>query len=235
MPRESKAGRQARALDLLAGLERIYPDADCALHWKNPFQLLVATILSAQTSDQQVNKLTPDLFRRFPNPAAFAAASQEEVEGAIRTIGLFRNKAKNLRLMSQRLCEEFDGEVPQAMEALIALPGVARKTANVLLGTAFGMPTGIVVDTHVHRLAVRMGLCKRTERYPEKVEQELMPLFPQDKWVFVGHALILHGRGVCTARTPDCGQCRLNAACPKHLDAWEKLACVLRSGRSSKS
>ena len=217
MARETKAGKQARALEILRRLEAAYPGADCALQWKSPFQLLVATILSAQTSDEQVNKVTPDLFRRYPDPTALAAASQEEVEGAIRTIGLFRNKARNLRLMSQQLCEEFDGDVPRTMEQLTTLAGVARKTANVLLGTAFGIPSGIVVDTHVHRLAIRMGLCRRTERYPEKVEKELMPLFPQERWVFLGHALILHGRQVCTARAPQCDRCSLSDVCPKRI------------------
>jgi endonuclease-3 len=217
MARETKAGKQARALEVLRRLEGAYPGADCALHWENPFELLVATILSAQTSDEQVNRITPDLFRRYPNAAAFAAARQEDVEAAIKSIGLFRNKAKNLRLMSQQLCEEFDGDVPQSMDELITLPGVARKTANVLLGTAFHIPSGIVVDTHVHRLAIRIGLCKRTERYPEKVEKELMPLFPQDKWVFLGHALILHGRQVCTARAPQCEACPVEDVCPKRL------------------
>jgi endonuclease-3 len=217
MARETKAGKQARALEVLRRLEGAYPGADCALHWRNPFELLVATILSAQTSDEQVNRITPDLFRRYPNAAAFAAARQEDVESAIKSIGLFRNKAKNVRLMSQQLCERFNGDLPQTMDELITLPGVARKTANVVLGTAFGIPSGIVVDTHVHRLAIRMGLCKRTERYPEKVEKELMPLFPQDKWVFVGHALILHGRRVCTARAPQCDTCPAEDVCPKRI------------------
>jgi len=217
MARESKADKQARAGEILRRLEAAYPGADCALQWKSPFQLLVATILSAQTSDEQVNKVTPELFGRYPTPAALAAASQDEVEGVIKSIGLFRNKSKNLRLMSQQLCEEFGGEAPQTMDELTALAGVARKTANVLLGTAFGIPSGIVVDTHVHRLAIRMGLCKRTERYPEKVEKELMPLFPQDRWVFLGHALILHGRQVCTARAPQCETCPLNDVCPQRL------------------
>lgn len=217
MPRETKADKQARAGEILRRLGAAYPGADCALHWASPFQLLVATILSAQTSDEQVNKVTPELFRRYPNPAALAAAGQEEIEGAIRSIGLFRNKSRNLRLMSRQLCEEYGGAVPQTMEALTSLAGVARKTANVLLGTAFGIPSGIVVDTHVHRLAIRMGLCKRAERYPEKVEQELMPLFPQDQWVFLGHALILHGRRVCSARAPQCAACPLSDVCPQRL------------------
>ena len=217
MAREGNADKQTRALEILRRLEETYPGADCALHRRNAFELLVATILSAQATDEHVNKVTPSLFARYPNPAAFAAASQDEVEAAIRSIGLFRNKAKNIRLMSQDVCERFGGEVPQTMEELLTLRGVARKTANVVLGTAFGIPSGIVVDTHVHRLAIRMGLCKRTERYPEKVEKELMPLFPQDKWVFVGHALILHGRQVCTARAPQCGVCPLNDVCPKRI------------------
>jgi endonuclease-3 len=217
MARETKADKLARAAEILRRLESAYPGADCALHWKNPFQLLVATILSAQTSDEQVNKVTPELFRRYPTPAALGAASQEEIEAEIRSIGLFRNKSKSLRLMSQQLGEACGGEVPQTMEALTSLAGVARKTANVLLGTAFGIPSGIVVDTHVHRLAIRLGLCKRTERYPEKVEKELMPLFPQERWVFLGHALILHGRQVCTARAPQCDSCPLGAVCPKRL------------------
>lgn len=229
MPRETRAEKQNRALELLVKLEKTYPKATTALHWRNPFELLVATILSAQTSDEQVNKVTPELFRRYPNAAAFAAASQAEMEAAIKTIGLFRSKAKNLRLMSQRLCEEFDGQVPRTMEELTSLPGVARKTANVVLGTAFGVASGIVVDTHVHRLAVRMGLCKQTEHNRDKVERELMTLFPQDKWIFVGHALILHGRQFCTARAPRCDECPLAEACPKHLRAWERLSRARRS------
>ena len=217
MPRERKADKQERALDILALLEATYPGADCALHWRDPFQLLVATILSAQSTDEQVNKVTPELFKRYPDPAALAAASQDDVEESIRSLGLFRNKAKSLRGMSAQLCEEHDGEVPADMDALTSLPGVARKTANVVLGTAFGIPSGVVVDTHIHRLAIRLGLCKRTERYAHKVEGELMPLFPQDKWVFLGHALILHGRQICSARAPKCEECPLEDVCPKRI------------------
>lgn len=217
MPRERKADKLERALEILARLERTYPGADCALHWKNPFQLLVATILSAQCTDEQVNKVTPELFKRYPDPAALAAASQDDVEGVIKRLGLFRNKAKSLRGMSAQLCAEHDGEVPADMDALTELPGVARKTANVLLGTAFGIPSGVVVDTHIHRLAIRLGLCKRTEKYAHKVEAELMPLFPQEKWVFLGHALILHGRQICPARAPKCEECPLEDLCPKRM------------------
>jgi len=217
MPVERKADKQERALEILGRLEETYPDADCALIWDGPFQLLVATILSAQCSDEQVNKVTPELFKRYPNPAALASATQEEVEERIRTLGLFRNKAKSLRGMSAQLCEEFDGDVPKAMDSLTSLPGVARKTANCVLGTAYHIPSGVVVDTHVQRLSIRLGLVKRTEKYAEKVEKALMPLFPQDKWVFLSHAIILHGRQICSARKPLCGECPLDDVCPKRI------------------
>jgi endonuclease-3 len=223
MARESKAAKGARALNILAQLERTYPDADCALNWRTPFELLIAAILSAQSTDERVNMITPELFRAYPNPAALATATQAAVERHIKTLGLFRNKAKNIRALAAELMERFDGEVPQTMEELTSLPGVARKTANVLLGTAFGQASGVVVDTHVLRLAQRMGFSKKTKaRMPtqkerDQIEQDLMVLFPQDKWVFVGHALILHGRQICTARSPNCDGCPVNDLCPKRI------------------
>ena len=217
MPVERKTDKQARALEILKRLEKTYPDADCALRWESPYQLLVATILSAQCSDEQVNKVTPDLFKRYPNPAALASATQEEMQECIRTLGLFRNKAKSLRGMSAQLCEEFDGDVPRDMDSLTSLPGVARKTANCVLGTAYNIPSGVVVDTHVHRLSIRLGLCKRTEKYADKVENALMPLFPKEKWVFLSHAIILHGRQICSARKALCDECSLEDVCPKRI------------------
>jgi endonuclease-3 len=215
MSRESKSARHARAAAILERLEAMYPNATCALHYEGPWQLLVAAVLSAQSTDERVNMITPELFRRYPNPAALATASQEEVEEVIKTVGLFHNKAKNLRATSDQLCERFGGEVPASMEDLVSFPGVARKTANVVLGTYFGLATGVVVDTHVFRLAKRLGLTPRTRKDRDKVEQDLMALFPKERWVFLSHALIQHGRTVCTARVPYHDRCRLADLCPK--------------------
>lgn len=223
MARESKAARKQRALAIIERLEQAYPGADCALHWRNPFELLIAAILSAQSTDERVNMVTPELFRRYPHAAALATATQSEVEQQIKTLGLFRNKAKSIRALSKELMERFDGEVPATMEDLVSLPGVARKTANVLLGTAFGQASGITVDTHVLRLAQRMGLSKKikakppTQKERDRIETDLMELFPQAKWVFAGHALILHGRQVCMARSPKCDECSIDGICPKRI------------------
>jgi endonuclease-3 len=223
MARESKLAKQERALKILEQLERTYPDADCALKWRDPFELLIAAILSAQSTDERVNMVTPAFFEAYPHPAALATATQAEVEQHIKTLGLFRNKAKSIRALATELLERFDGEVPQTMEELTSLPGVARKTANVLLGTAFGQATGVVVDTHVLRLAQRMGFSKKTkaktptQKERDQIEKDLMDLFPQDKWVFVGHALILHGRAICTARSPGCDGCPIDDLCPKRI------------------
>jgi endonuclease-3 len=194
-------------------LHAAYPDATCALHHTNAFQLLVATILSAQCTDVRVNQVTPALFARYPGPREFAAAPLPEVEGAIRSTGFYHNKAKAIVGASRLLVEKFSGQVPRTMEELLELPGVARKTANVVLGNAFGQNQGVVVDTHVARLAVRLGLTRQKE--PAKIERDLMAMFPRQDWTMLAHLLIFHGRQVCTARRPACDRCVLNEVCPK--------------------
>lgn len=215
-PREAKAARQARAERLLAKLRAAYPDAGCALHHKSPLELLVATILSAQCTDQRVNTVTPNLFRKYPTARALADADPEELEAAIRTTGFFRNKTKSLLGMARMVRDEFNGQIPQTMDELLRLPGVARKTANCVLGTWFGHNVGIVVDTHVGRLAQRLELITtaRDSKDAPKIEHDLMKLFPQDAWTYLAHALIVHGRQVCTARKPKCDDCPLAAECP---------------------
>ena len=200
------------AAEILARLEREYPDAKCALDFSNAYELLVATILSAQCTDKRVNMVTPVLFAKYPTPAALARAPQPDVEEIIRSTGFFRNKAKSIIGMAGALVDAHAGEVPHSMDALVKLPGVGRKTANVLLGNAFGMNEGVVVDTHVGRLSVRLGFTKETD--PVKVEQALMPLFPREKWTLLAHLLIEHGRQLCEARKPKCGECVLNDVCP---------------------
>ncbi|MDG3005375.1 endonuclease III [Paludisphaera mucosa] len=194
-------------------LKEAYPEALCALVHEGPFQLLVATILSAQCTDARVNLVTPELFRRFPDARALAAADRAAVEDVVRSTGFFRAKAKNLQAMATRLQEDHDGEVPRDLDALTALPGVGRKTANVVLGTAFGLATGVVVDTHVKRLAARLGLTSR--RTPEHVEQDLMAIVPKAEWVDLSHRLIQLGRRVCLARKPRCGACPMASFCPR--------------------
>lgn len=193
-------------------LRRLYPDAECALDYANPWQLLVATILSAQSTDERVNLVTPSLFRRFPGPVEMSEATQEEVETEIQSIGLFRNKAKNLRGAASRLVELHGGAVPQSLEALVALPGVARKTANVVRGVAWGLADGVVVDTHVARLSWRMGFSSERHNVV-KIERDLMWLIPHDDWVMISHRLIFHGRRVCAARSPRCDVCQLFTWC----------------------
>lgn len=210
---ETPEQRRRRASTILRRLRSRY-DAVCGLRHDNPFQLLVATILSAQCTDEQVNKVTPELFARYPEPAAFAAASQEELEQAIRRIGLFRNKARSIRGAAALLLERFGGEVPRTMDELLELPGVARKTANVVLGTAFGIASGVVVDTHIQRLAWRLGLSDEAER-PERIERELMAVLPRARWIEAGHTIIWHGRKCCTARRPDCAHCLVADLCPR--------------------
>lgn len=209
---ETAAARRRRATTILRRLRTRYEPV-CALRHENPLQLLIATILSAQTSDEQVNRVTPALFERFPDAAAFAEASQEELEAAIATIGLFRNKAKNIRGACRMIVEEYGGEVPDTMPELLRLPGVARKTANVVLGTAFGKATGVVVDTHVQRLAGRMGLT--SAETPERIERDLMELLPRSRWIEAGHNLIWHGRKCCGARRPHCSDCVCADLCPR--------------------
>ena len=211
MPRESQARKRERASRVLAGLRALYPDARTELDFRTPFQLLVATVLSAQATDVSVNKATPALFERFADPAALAAVEPEAVEPFIQTIGLFRSKARNLVAAARLLLERHGGGVPDTMAELTALPGVGRKTANVVLANAFGQPT-IAVDTHVGRLARRFGFSRADD--PDKVEADLQKLFDPADWVFVHHGLILHGRRVCKARRPDCERCPLCVDCP---------------------
>ena len=200
-----------RVAALLDALTQTYPNAICALHHKSAWQLLVATILSAQCTDVRVNLVTPALFRAFPTPRAMAAASLPELEELIRTTGFFRNKAKSLQGAARVVSEEFHGKVPQTMDELLRIPGVARKTANVVLGSWFGIADGIVVDTHVLRLSRRLGLTRETA--PEKVERDLMQIIPQSKWIDFSHQLISHGRAVCIARKPRCAGCPLEPLC----------------------
>lgn len=203
--------RQAR--QVAAALERCYPDASCALAHRNPYELLVATILSAQCTDARVNLVTPALFERFPNPQALAHADLAEIEDLIHSTGFFRAKARNLSGMAQRLVERCGGEVPADLDALTALPGVGRKTANVVLGNAFGLASGFVVDTHVKRLSRRLGLT--TETTPERIERDLIRIVPRSGWIDMSHRLILHGRRYCLALRPKCGECPLESICPK--------------------
>ena len=209
--------RKPLARKIIQGLRKAYPDATCELNFGNPLELLVATILSAQCTDKRVNEVTAHLFQNYPTAAAYASAPQEVLQEEIRSTGFFRQKAESLRRMAHLLVTEFGGEVPRTMGEMVRLPGVARKTANVVLGTAFGIPSGIVVDTHVRRLAYRMGLTD--ERDPEKIERDLMAVFPRESWTFLAHALIWHGRRVCTARKPDCRGCALSAGCPSAFRA----------------
>jgi endonuclease-3 len=202
-----------QAARVLRRLKADYPAATCALENETPFQLLVATILSAQCTDERVNMVTPDLFRRWPAAAEMARAPIKALETAIQSTGFFRNKAKNIKAASQALMEQHNGDVPRDMDALVALPGVGRKTANVVLGTAFGLATGVVVDTHVTRLSRRLGLTKHSD--PTKIEQDLMAIVPQKEWVDFAHGLIHHGRQICTARKPKCPECSMNKFCPK--------------------
>ena len=205
--------RPARIPETLRKLRRLYPDAGCSLDHAAPFELLVATILSAQCTDARVNMVTPELFRAFPDPESMAAAPEGALEEIIRSTGFFNAKARALRGAAGRIVALHGGAVPGTMEALVDLPGVGRKTANVVLGNAFGAPEGVVVDTHVGRLARRLGWSK--EKDPVKVEADLNGLVPRDRWVWVSHALILHGRAVCGARKPDCASCALAALCPR--------------------
>lgn len=214
--RESAADRRRRAERILAALRALYPDADCALDHRGAFELLVATILSAQCTDQRVNRVTPALFARFPDPPALAAADPAELESLIRSTGFFRNKTRNLLGLARRLCEAYAGRVPDTMQDLLTLPGVARKTANCVLGTWFKRNEGVVVDTHVGRLALRLRLLTRAkdDKDAVRIERDLMELLPRESWTFAAHALILHGRQVCTARKPACERCRLAGDCP---------------------
>jgi endonuclease-3 len=211
--KESADALKARSSAIVAQLAKDYGDAECALHHKNAFQLLVATILSAQCTDERVNMVTPALFKQFPTPAAFAEAPIEQIEKAIQSTGFFRNKAKSIKACSQALVDKHKGQVPRTLEEMVELAGVGRKTANVVLGVAFGLPTGVVVDTHVGRLSRRLGLTANDD--PVKVEGDLMALLPQDEWIAFSHRLIHHGRQICQARKPKCDACHLNPLCPR--------------------
>lgn len=207
------------------------PTPHCELKFESPWQLLVATILSAQSTDKTVNRVMPDVLARWPTPQALGAAEQADVEEVVHSTGFFRNKAKAIRETSRALAERHGGEVPRDLEALVALPGVARKTANVVLGTAYGLPSGIAVDVHAARVSQRLGLTQ--EKLPEKIEQVLCGLFPEREWVCTGHRLVLHGRYVCTARAPRCEACPLNELCPSreappHGDWHERAEAVRR-------
>jgi endonuclease III len=208
----SKADRIRQATTITTRLRVEHPDAHCELDHRNAFELLCATILSAQCTDVRVNLVTPALFARFPDAATLARAEQGAVEALVQSTGFFRSKAKNLIGMAQALVAEHGGEVPRTMAELVVLPGVGRKTANVILGNAFGIDEGIVVDTHVARLSARLGLTKETD--PVRIEQALMPLFPRPEWTQLSHLLIWHGRRTCDARKPACGRCVLADVCP---------------------
>jgi endonuclease-3 len=211
MPRESLSAKRERAARVLEELRLLYPDARTELCYHTPFELLIATILSAQATDVSVNAATPALFARYPDAFALASATPDEVEPFIRRIGLYKNKAKNIVATARALVEKHQGEVPNDYEAVLELPGVGRKTANVVLSNAFGRPA-IAVDTHVGRLARRLGFSAHEN--PDKVEADLQRLFPEDRWIFLHHALILHGRRVCFARKPSCVRCTLQSLCP---------------------
>ena len=215
MPRESKANRKARALEIVARLEKAYPHATTELRWPDPFHLLVAVILSAQCTDVAVNKVTESLFRKYLSPEDFASADPEVFQQEIHSTGFFRNKTKSVLGMSRMVLDEFGGEVPRTMEELLRLPGVQRKTANVVMQIAFNEPSGIVVDTHVDRVSKRLGLVPPTVKQPEKIEQVLMEIYPRDKWIVFSQTLVLHGRYVCIARKPRCPDCVLETLCPK--------------------
>ena len=212
MPRDSKAAKLARTAELIGRLRQAYPDAHCELNFSNPLELLIATILSAQCTDKQVNLVTAELFRKYRSAADFAGADPEQFAQDIRRIGLFRNKAKNIQATCRMLLERHGGEVPRTLPELTALAGVGRKTANVVLGCAFGLNEGIVVDTHVGRLSARLGLSGATD--PVKIEADLMPLVPREHWALFSHLLIWHGRRRCPARSPDCAACEVAALCP---------------------
>ena len=213
MPLPTQSPLASRTAQIITKLKRVYPDAHCELHHSNPLQLLIATILSAQCTDARVNQVTPALFARCRTAQDFAEIPLAELEGLVRTTGFFRSKAKSIRGCAAGLVHDHRGEVPQTMEHLHKLPGVGRKTANVVLGNAFNLAEGIVVDTHVGRLSRRMGLTRQTD--PVKVEKALVKIVPKEDWTLFSHLLIWHGRRRCSARKPDCAQCELSALCPK--------------------
>jgi len=214
VPRESKAALAKRTAAITAALKKCYPNARTALHYSNPLELLVATILSAQCTDARVNLVTPDLFKKYTTPPDYANADQDVLAEQIRTTGFFRNKAKNIRAACAKIVEEFNGQVPDNMNDLLTLPGVARKTANVVLGDAFNKSEGVAVDTHVVRLSGRLKLTRHKKNHPEKIENDLMAIVPRKDWTALSHVLIQHGREICTARNPDCTHCAISGLCP---------------------
>ncbi len=207
----SKKSRFLRAEQIYTRLEAAYPEAKCALHFETPLQLLIATILSAQSTDKTVNTVTPALFKRYKTAKDFARAKSEDLEKMIHSTGFFRNKARSVQGACRMIVEKYGGEVPKTMEELLELPGVARKTANVVLGVAFEIAAGVVVDTHVQRLSGRLDFTK--EQRPEKIEEDLMKLFPKERWIHISHLLIHHGRAVCAARKPKCALCPIEDLC----------------------
>jgi endonuclease-3 len=213
MPKENKEEKLQRVRKIIAGLEKAYPDAHCELDHSNPLELLIATILSAQCTDKRVNMVTPALFKKYPTAAAYSHADPSALEQEIKSTGFFRNKAKSIRTACRNLVEKHGGQVPRSMEELVALGGVGRKTANVVLGNAFDINVGIVVDTHVGRLSRRLGLTRQESA--EKVEEDLMLLVPLPKWTLFSHLLIWHGRRRCFARNPDCANCEIKGLCPR--------------------
>jgi len=213
MARESKQAKQDRTKRIIQGLNAAYPDAHCELDHSNPLELLIATILSAQCTDKRVNVVTPQLFKKYPTALAYAAAPEVELQEAIKSTGFFRNKTKSIKAACQALVERHDGEVPRTMDQLRELGGVGRKTANVVLGNAFDINCGVVVDTHVARLSGRLGLTN--QKTPEKIEEDLMQLVPQEQWTLFSHLLIWHGRRRCFARNPDCPGCEIRKLCPR--------------------
>ncbi len=213
MARESKEAKISRLGRIIAALKQSYPDAHCELNFSNPLELLIATILSAQCTDKRVNLVTPGLFKKYPSAAAYADAPVSELQQAIKSTGFFRNKTRSLQTCCRAIVERHGGQVPGTMEELIELGGVGRKTANVVLGNAFNINVGVVVDTHVARLSRRFGLTRQAD--PAKIERELMDLVPREDWTFFSHLLIWHGRRRCYARNPDCQGCEVRALCPR--------------------
>jgi endonuclease-3 len=210
-PPKTAVERKARIAEILKRLDEMYPNATCALIHRSPWELLVATILSAQCTDRRVNEVTPGLFAKYPTPQDFAAVRPEVLANDIRSTGFFNNKAKSIVGAAKRVMGEFGGQVPKTMDEMLSIPGAARKTANVVLGTAYGIASGIVVDTHVQRVGLRLDLTKHTE--PVKIELDLMKIIPPERWILFSHQLILHGRALCQARSPKCAECALNNLC----------------------
>jgi endonuclease-3 len=216
VPQDHIQEERAHARTVLRLLRKAYPNAECALHHRNPLELLIATILSAQCTDERVNLVTATLFRKYQRAEDFLAVPPAELEHDLRSINFFRNKARSIQGACRAILEEHGGEVPQTLEDLVCLPGVGRKTANVILGTAFGIPSGVVVDTHVSRLSQRLGLTR--EKTPEKIEQDLIRLLPSKDWISFSHTLIHHGRQICKARKPDCPRCPVASRCPSRVE-----------------